>query len=718
MHVVKWLRKNNRKIMVVVIFIAIIGFVGGSYLQKFQHRKTQGLHDAVAYFGADREITRYDFSLARQELEILRALQTDTLLQNIGISGRDLHAAFLAEILFSDRTTSPMMVNYLKRMIRTNQYSISDRQINDIYKASMPPYIYWLLLKNEATQAGIETSNKSVAQLLGNLIPQLSGQPYERQVGRIVSQYGIPEERILTIFGELLSVFEYSKILSSSENMTISQIKHALSWENENIDVEFVQFNSAVFAKGQPEPSAQQLEEHFEKYKSELPGSISDDNPYGFGYKQPDRVQLEYIAVKFDDISKTVAPTTAQQAEDYYQKNSSQFTVEIPLDANDPNSEKIERIKDYAEVAATISEQLYSNRINLETERILQEAVSLMELNFAEMEPNLTAELLKEKAGNYETVAAQLAKKYKVPVYSGKTGMLTASDIRADEKMKTLYVGGQGYGNAIELSRIVFAVEPLASSELGRYDIEKPRMYENIGLLKDTTKEILAVIRVIETRKTSDAESLEQTFSTRTLVLNNAGKDSDKNVYSVKEKVTEDLKKLSAMKTASQKAKEFKRQIVEDGWDEAIDKFNKKYVEKADDDIKEFELRDLPNVLRTSPVALKTLAIYSAGDPEEQFATNFSKKESILKNKFYSLVPEDKDTLENVPAILEFKGDMSYYVIKSISIKRFDREQYENLKAQQGYKENVVRANSLAPIHFNPGNILERMKFKSIEDDE
>ena len=28
MHLVKWFRKNNRKVMIVIIFIAIVGFIG------------------------------------------------------------------------------------------------------------------------------------------------------------------------------------------------------------------------------------------------------------------------------------------------------------------------------------------------------------------------------------------------------------------------------------------------------------------------------------------------------------------------------------------------------------------------------------------------------------------------------------------------------------------------------------------------------------------
>jgi len=51
-----------------------------------------------------------------------------------------------------------------------------------------------------------------------------------------------------------------------------------------------------------PEPSEDQLKQHFSQYKTFFPNEITDENTYGFGYKQPDRVSLEYIAVKLDDV--------------------------------------------------------------------------------------------------------------------------------------------------------------------------------------------------------------------------------------------------------------------------------------------------------------------------------------------------------------------------------------------------------------------------------
>ena len=282
------------------------------------------------------------------------------------------------------------------------------------------------------------------------------------------------------------------------------------------------------------------------------------------------------------------------------QHAAGKFTAQMPLDPNDPNSPTIEQRRSYAEVASEISGQLLKDKINRQAERILQDAMTLTDLNPTDTEPNLTVEQLSTMAGDYEVAGNQLAEEYKVPVYTGKTGLLTAADIRGSEQLRTLYLGNLEQGNIMELAKIVFAIEQLASSEPGQYNFAKTGMYMNIGLLRDTQKQILAIVRVIETQKASAPESIDQTFSKETLVLDESDKDAE-DTYSVKELVTEDLKKLSAMETTREKLEQFKIQIVEDGWEEAINKFNKQYIQETDD-VKEVKLQDSTGIARMSPM--------------------------------------------------------------------------------------------------------------------
>ncbi len=115
MNLVKWFRKNNKKVMAVVVIVIMIGFVGGSYISQLSQRRS-GRYETVAWFADNRKIKSDDLSLARRELDVLRALQADVLLRN-----QDFRGIFLGELLFAEQQTSPALINHIKQTIRTYQ---------------------------------------------------------------------------------------------------------------------------------------------------------------------------------------------------------------------------------------------------------------------------------------------------------------------------------------------------------------------------------------------------------------------------------------------------------------------------------------------------------------------------------------------------------------------------------------------------------------------
>jgi len=730
MNLVKWLRKNNQKVMAIVVIGTMLGFIGGSYITRLG-RTRSGKHVTVALFDDNKKITNYDIAIARQELEILNILQAGDILRNLGtpiLRLPDLHAAFLAELLFSERKTSPPLIRQIKQFIRANNYRISDKQINDIYRRNLTSDIYWLLLNKEAQLAGIRVPNKNSGRLLASIIPQLfNGTTYEQVIGSIVNRHGITEQQILTTYGKLTAVLNYARTICAGDDITKSQIMHNVSWENETIDVEFVKFDSDVFADSQDQPTDEQISAHFEKYKDYLPGTVTDDNPYVFGYKLPDRVQLEYITVKLDDIAATVTEPTQQETEEYYQKYRQQlFTEQVPSDPNDPNSLPTERTKSYAEVAGIITKRLFLDNINSKAEKILQEAKTLAEAGFEDLETQLTnlpPDQLEKIAGNYLSIAQQLTDKYKIKLYAGKTELLSAADIRTDKHLAALYLQGYAY-NPVDLAQIVFAVEKLNASELSPFDVPKPRLYENIGPLKDITgqitgkiqEKIMALVRIIDAQKASQPQSINQTLDTTTITLDQ--KQQSQNLYSVKENVTQDLKRLAAMDTVKTKAQQFIELANKDGWDTAIEKFNNLYSRKNKqntNDPNTFKLQKLENLQRIPTTSLGTLAAQTSGNPAAHLLLDIAKKEALLIEQFYSLIPPDSNSIENLPLIVELKPDMSYYCIKNISVKRLYQQEYQRIKAMHLYNRSLVQSQSLAPVHFNPENIVKRTNFRFIQ---
>ncbi|MBW7992651.1 MAG: hypothetical protein FVQ84_21905 [Planctomycetes bacterium] len=738
MSLVRWFRKNNTKVMAVVVIVILFGFIGGGTLLQQLSRRATGLHNTIAYFEGNRKITRQSLTDARRELDILRALRADALLQN-----QDLRGIMLGELLFTEQRTSPALLNHIKQTIRQYRYRISDKQINDLYRRSVPSSIYWMLLKDEAKSSGIMVSNEQTGELLGKVLPQMyNGRKYSQIILDIMNQYGLPEQRLLEIFGELLAIMQYAQMICSNEDITSSQITQAVAIERESISANLVEFESSVFTSTieAPTPGAEQA--HFDKYKKFVAGDVSNENPCGFGYRLPDRVQLEYIAVRLDDVAPLVSAPTNQEKEDYYNRNRLQsFTEQVQIDPNDPNSPMKDQTKSYAEVIDDIAQQLLKNKINAEANRILQEAKTNTDppLDETGTEPaKFTIEKLKEMAGDYGTTAEQLGKKHNLKIYAGKTGQLSPEDMQKNEYLARLYVEGFGK-NPISLSQIVFAVDDLTASELGPFDVAKSGMYQNIGPLKDlwgspwsgfkdTSGQILALVRVIKTAKAAEPQSIGQTFSTKSLTFETDAKDDAENVYSVREKVTEDLKKLAAMETAKSKAEEFIILVATDGWDSTIDKFNELYAKEAtgdpnDPDTSEnvtgpFKLQNLTGMRRVSKAALQTMAAQSAGNPAAPLFLSGRRKQQRFIEKLYSLIPQDSSSVDTVPLLMEFKPDMSFYCIKNLSVQRISLQEYEKIKAMRLQTENYVQSESMVAVHFNPENILKRMNFKPEETED
>jgi len=741
MSLVRWFRKNNTKVMAVVVIILMIAFVGGSSLQYFLRGNRQ-LHSTIAYYGNRNKITNYDLYLANNELDILRMLRADDILKMLQVplfDTPDLNAFFMGELLFSDKKTSPAYINYIKQAIGKNLYNISEKQLNDIYIRTVPGgSIYWYCLKNEAKSAGIRVSNEDAGRLLGQIIPRLfDNRTYPQVISSIVNRHGITEQQILETFSNLLSALRYAHLICSGQDITTRQLMQMVAWEQERINVEFVEFDSADFARMQEAPGEEQMTEYFNKYRKYFPGDATAENPYGFGYKLPERIQLEYIVLILDDVSSIVKAPTQDEVEEYYDRNKEQlFKEQVRSNPNDPNSPLVERIKPYASVVNIISKLLQQEKVKIKAESIIQEAVALTELSLEDVNDaelaGLSSEELAKMVGDYKTTAEKISQKYNIKVLTGKTGLLSAINMQTDEYLSRLYL--QGFGqNPVSLTKAVFAVDELATSELGPYDVQKPRMYINIGPARDMLSlrgelgEIIALFRVIQATKATEPESLDTTFSTESLVLDPNDQGADESVYSVKEKVTEDLKKLAALETAGKNANEFIESASKEGWEEVIKQYNDMYgnnkdLESNDPNTSEtketFKLENLTGLQRIPKATLDTMHKQSESNPAAKYFAIERRRSSLLVEQFYSLVPPDSNSVEALPLVMEFKPDMCFFCIKNIKIKRIWKEDYDTIKAMRLYTEDKVESQSLAAVHFNPENILKRMKFRLVKAKE
>ena len=708
MHLVKWLRKNNKKLMAVVVVIIMVGFLAGPLLNKLSRRGSGG-NRTIAYYDDNKKITMKDRSQAVQQLDILKALGANILFSNV----QDFRVLLMGQVLFAETRPDHQTARLIDQLVQNNRLKVSKVQVSAIYQKSHPADIYWLLLRNEAEQAGISipvaNAKSTLAGLFANIFPEAT---YQQVMSGLVQRRSVTEEQMLKTFAQSLSVLEYAKIICSTADITDNQIRFDAGFENETMDIEFVQLPAKVFAEDMPQPGDAEITAQFEKYKNAFAGMVSDENPYSFGYKLQDRVSLEYIAVKFEDVKKIVKAPAAEEVEEFYQANRERFTEQVLSDPNDPNSELIDRIRTYGQMANIIAGQLYQNKIRLKADGILQQAKDMTEQGFENIDTeNLSAEMV----GDYKKAADKLSNQHNIDVYSGKTGLLNIVDLNTDEYLSRMFLQGFGF-SPVALTQIVFAVEPLKSSELAPYEASVPRLFENIGPLNDIADEVIMLVRIVDTQKAQPPAGIELIYDNSPAILSQNPGASERSQYVLKETEADDLKELAAVKNTEEKAQELIREVVAHGWDKAIDKFNTLYGTADKDEPNTFSLQYLQNLRRISAINLDTIATQNKGSAAAGILLNQNGRNSVLLQHFYSLIGEDANSLETVPYVTETKVNRSFCVIKKLSVNRLTQDKYDSLKAMQILRTDYIKAQSLAVTHFNPENIIERMGFRVAKD--
>lgn len=716
MSLVRWLRKNNKKLMAVFVILIMVSFLGLGQMMRYANQRNS--KEIVAHYGDHKKISNFDLGEARTELELLQALQAEAFLQS-----SDMRGLFLSEILFSDRSIDPRILSFLNQSIQKNGLRITPEQITGLYQGTAAPSTYWLLLKKEAREAGMAVDTGMVRTLLNQVASGLfNGQTYKQLMQQAMQRFSMSEKDILSTYGDLMSVVQFARMTTETHDTTTSQIKHMASWTKETLSTEMVKLDAKDFLKLEDPnavPSESALTDHFNQYKAIAPGTLSTDNPYGLGYMLPDRIQLEYMVVKLDDVQKTIAKPSAQDLEDYYQRiASSVFTREVSADPNmeddDPNAPKKEIVLSYAEVSAEVQKRLIVEKTIQKTSEMLQMAKPIVQIPLAEEGASA-----KREDYAFSKAASALKDAYPaVPAHIGITGLLSHSDMISDLYLRRLVASGAGNTMA-QLVDVLFTVPPLESSDPSLMSMPKPTLLNTIGPVRDqytrpgtsVAGQIMALIRIVTVQPSIEPASLTDTYDKNGIILDET--QAPKQVV-LKDVITEDVKTLQAYESLQAKAQELTDLVAAGSWDSAVEQFNTLYGDKIKTlptDPNAFSVQ--PKQLRRAPDSQMAQMIAMAKmNPMILGYVNSIRADNTLFETLYEMIPADQDKAEDLPLIVESPADYSVYCFKDVSVSRLSQQEYEKTKAEMIVRETQIAAQSYAIVHFTPDNILSRMNFQ------
>lgn len=278
----KLMQKNQKKLMAIlgvglmIVFILPSTFTGG------------GPGDPVVGYVGDEQIRARESQQSRMELELLSRCYT-----------------YL-------RQDQPIPL--LARLSPTAPQELRDH-----------PEMFYLLL-HEAQKMGVQVGKDQLGNTIQNEVISLDRlDPNDPRLVRAVHDFLMIENA----FERVAATIKISSPLQS----------HTLAEQYQSIRVELAEFDAKEYADKIPAPTTQQVEEQFARY-GDLPAGKTDahNDPFGFGYRYPNRVKLQYIAIPAAAVRLAVEQsrdeyTWKKDAYKYYLEHEGEFASTQPTTA-------------------------------------------------------------------------------------------------------------------------------------------------------------------------------------------------------------------------------------------------------------------------------------------------------------------------------------------------------------------------------------------------
>ena len=251
----RFIQKNNKKFLAVFAAFLMIVFI----LPSTMNQMGGGADPVLAKIGDDVELHASEFQQAEQEWRMLSELRAGPQTRFGG-----------GALPFTYRLGWNEMSEF-QLMQGAPPYPVGAITQN--------PRMY-LLLQREAQQMGIGIAEDRVNDIMVN---ELAGiQPPDKQ----------SIERLRRAIANFLLVQVGFERASSVIKVSQPAVRHELARRMQNVTVNVIEIPAASYAEKLPAPTTQQLQAQFDKYKDVDPQVVPKDNPFGFGYRYPNRAKL------------------------------------------------------------------------------------------------------------------------------------------------------------------------------------------------------------------------------------------------------------------------------------------------------------------------------------------------------------------------------------------------------------------------------------------
>ncbi len=193
---------------------------------------------------------------------------------------------------------------------------------------------YALLLKEAEQHDDIQVGRGDVDDYLEQV--GLVENDYQGHVSQLRTR-NIPEKYFRSAVAQWLTVRQLYTEAAVIAPPTETEMEVYYRDLNEKIKLRLVRIPAERFLNEVEEPDDEAIKTVFRNFKDMPAGAYSPQNPFGFGYRQPDRVRILALLVREDVLERATAPADKDLL-DYYLRHESEFTKDFPADGGDQAS--------------------------------------------------------------------------------------------------------------------------------------------------------------------------------------------------------------------------------------------------------------------------------------------------------------------------------------------------------------------------------------------
>jgi hypothetical protein len=247
----------------------------------------------------------------------------------------------------------------------------------------------FFLLQREARQMGVQVHRDRLNQIsgaLGTILPRPANLDEAEFRSRALEH--------------LLLVGDAFDRAGSAIKISEPRVKAEMAEQYQTLRVKLVDFRAADFIKDVPAPTAEQVQAQIDAFGDVDPDKIdAKTNPFGFSYKLPNRVKLQYIQIPREPVRQVVEKSQSEfewrsQAYNHYEKNKTRYETTEPatqpaestvgqigdltMGPSTQPAEKPIRVKSFDEVYAEIKSDLLRPKVDARMKQIQDRIASLL----------------------------------------------------------------------------------------------------------------------------------------------------------------------------------------------------------------------------------------------------------------------------------------------------------------------------------------------------